>query len=192
MAHTLSLRKPFHNAIAFTQSNPFLSSIFMGILCALLHYIRISLPGTPVPLVIQPFGTFCAGALLGPWFGLFSQLIYLALLPFTAWSSVGGLSVLWGPTSGYIWGIVTSSFIVGMMVRENRTHTQAALALYIITAIYIYLPGMLILRVWYGSYAHVVPAWSTLLKQAIVPFLFGDLLKAVGAGYVISLIGKKQ
>ena len=69
----------------------------------------------PVPYTMQNFGVMLAGFLLGRR-GFLAVLLYLALialgLPFTAGG--GGLGVLLGPTSGFLYGFVISAFLAGI------------------------------------------------------------------------------
>ncbi|TET40117.1 MAG: biotin transporter BioY, partial [Elusimicrobia bacterium] len=77
------------------------------ILCALFAaltavggLIAVPLPFTPVPITLQTFFTFLAGAILGKYLGALSQIIYLLLgvigLPVFAKGS-SGIGVLLGP-----------------------------------------------------------------------------------------------
>lgn len=69
----------------------------------------------PVPYTMQNFGVMLAGFLLGRQ-GFLAVLLYLALialgLPFAAGG--GGLGVLLGPTSGFLYGFVISAFLAGI------------------------------------------------------------------------------
>ena len=174
-----------HTTTSHTTLRTFGTVIFTALACVALHYVRIPFPGTPVPLIVQPLGAFCAGALLGPWYGLLSQLIYLATLPFTAWAPLGGIAMLWGPTIGYMWGIVLSSAAVGIIAKRPRSYTHTTILLCLITVLCIHLPGMAVLRAWYGAHAQAIPTWHALIGQAILPFLYGDLAKAMAAAYLI-------
>ncbi|ADC65784.1 BioY protein [Ferroglobus placidus DSM 10642] len=69
----------------------------------------------PVPYTMQNFGVMLAGFLLGKQ-GFLAVILYLALialgLPFAAGG--GGLGVLLGPTSGFLYGFVISALLAGI------------------------------------------------------------------------------
>src|SRR2546428_5821590 len=48
-------------------------------LVAIAAQIAIPLPGTPVPMTLQPLAVLLVGALLGPGLGAGSMILYLAL-----------------------------------------------------------------------------------------------------------------
>ena len=79
----------------------------MAALTAVLAYIRIPLPFSPVPVSAQTLAVMFAGALLGARLGAFSQLVYVLMgavgLPVFA-GGQGGPAVLAGPTGGYLIG----------------------------------------------------------------------------------------
>lgn len=155
------------------------TTLIVGIISALLHVIRIPLPGTPVPFVLQPLPSFFSTCLLGPWYGLASQLIAISILPFTLWAPLGGISMLWGATSGYIWGFVFVGTIAHSFLSPHRTWYYNSFIMITLTFTCLHLPGMCVLRTWYFFAGVKIPSWSLLLHQAIIPFIIGDTLKAV-------------
>ncbi len=68
----------------------------------------------PIPYTMQNFGVMVSGFLLGK-SGFLAVLLYLALiaigLPFAAGG--GGMGVLLGPTSGFLYGFVIAAFLAG-------------------------------------------------------------------------------
>src|SRR5205809_5323017 len=68
--------------------------------------IAIPLPGTPVPMTLQPLAVLLVGALLGPGLGAGSMILYLALgaagLPVFTPYGLPGLARLVGPRGGYL------------------------------------------------------------------------------------------
>src|SRR3972149_4985549 len=84
----------------------FAFAAFTGV-CA---QVRFYLPFTPVPVTGQVFAVLLCGVLLGPAFGAFSQLLYIALgVAGGPWFVLGPV----GPTGGYIVGFVLAPAIVG-------------------------------------------------------------------------------
>lgn len=78
----------------------------------------------PVPYTMQNFGVILSGLILGPYYGALAVIIYLAMiaigLPFAAGG--GGIGVLMGYTSGYLFGFVLTAFLAGIFRNrfENR------------------------------------------------------------------------
>src|SRR2546428_6297310 len=69
--------------------------------------VSVPLPGTPVPMTLQPMAVLLVGGLLGPRLGALSMILYLAMgaagLPgFTPTVPLVGVARLFGPTGGYL------------------------------------------------------------------------------------------
>jgi biotin transport system substrate-specific component len=160
------------------------------ILCALFAaltgvggLIAIPLPFTPVPITLQTFFTFLAGAILGKYLGALSQLIYLLLgivgLPVFAKGSTG-IGALLGPTGGYLVGFIPAAFFVGYLLerRENPPFGLIFLAM-VVGLLAIYLPGV-------GWLMWV--ARMNLMKAfflGALPFLPGDAVKIVVGALIV-------
>lgn len=141
-------------------------------------YLAIPLP--PVPITLQTFVLFMAGALLGGRLGALSQVVYILLgvmgLPVFA-GGKAGLGVLFGPTGGYLLGFVAGAFVVGSLIGMKR---QPGLAWYFWSmaagTLVIYLFGVMQLS---------LVAKLTLSKSVavgVVPFIVGDVFKILAAG----------
>jgi len=154
------------------------------ILCALFAaltgvggLIAIPLPFTPVPITLQIFFTFLAGAVLGKYLGALSQAIYLLLgvvgLPVFAKGS-SGIGALLGPTGGYLMGFIPAAFLVGYLLerRDNPPLGLIFLAM-VLGLIAIYLPGV----GWLMWVARMNLIKAFLL--GVLPFLPGDAVKIV-------------
>jgi biotin transport system substrate-specific component len=142
--------------------------------------VRIPLPFTPVPITGQTFAVLLVGASLGTRRGAASLVLYLLLgvigLPFFA-GGASGLSVLVGPTGGYLVGFVVAAYLLGALAtRGLDRRVPGALLTFLAGEMIIYLFGIAWLSVYLG------------IKQAIVagflPFLVGDAVKLVAAGLV--------
>jgi len=139
--------------------------------------IAIPLPFTPVPITLQTFFTFLAGAILGKYLGALSQLIYLLLgvvgLPVFAKGS-SGIGVLLGPTGGYLIGFIPAAFLVGYLLerREKPSFGLIFLAM-VVGVVAIYLPGV----GWLMWVARMNLVKALLL--GVLPFMPGDAVKIV-------------
>lgn len=83
----------------------------------------ISLPLGPVPFTLQVLFVLLSGAILGPFQGALSQIIYLLLgvIGFPVFAGgTSGIGHLFGPTGGYLFGFVFASFLVGLLSKNQR------------------------------------------------------------------------
>ena len=111
------------------------SKTFMMALCglfaavtAICSWISIPLGFTPVPVNLGTLAVFLTGGLLGKKYGPISLIVYtlagaVGLPVFSGFR--GGLSVLAGPTGGYIIGYIVAALIIGLII----TGVMLALAL---------------------------------------------------------------
>src|SRR5436190_23617310 len=97
--------------------------------------ISIPLPGTPVPMTLQPLAVLLVGGLLGARLGALSMILYLAMgaagLPvFTPTVPLVGFARLFGPTGGYLLAYPIAAYAVGRLadVPTWRHVTVAVLA----------------------------------------------------------------
>src|SRR3954470_19100342 len=94
--------------------------------------IAIPLPGTPVPVTLQPMLVILAGMLLGPVAGASSMLLYLAAgaLGLPVFTPVGapGLARFFGPTGGYLIAYPVAAFAAGAIARRAPSFTTKWLA----------------------------------------------------------------
>src|SRR5437667_1877229 len=142
-------------------------------LVAVAAQVSIPLPGTPVPLTLQPLAVLLVGGLLGPALGAASMILYLALgaagLPVFTPYGLPGLPRLPGPTGGYLLAYPVAAFAVGRLGGDGRRWGRLALGLLTGLAL-IHLGGLAQLLILTGSAAGA-------LRLGTLPFVIGDLLK---------------
>ena len=147
--------------------------------------IAIPVPGSPVPVTGQTLAVLLTGAALGPMRGALGQLLYVAAalvgLPVLAQHS-GGVQAVFGATGGYLLGFVVAAAIVGRMAKGGWSRTPVrVLASYAVGSVVIYAIGATVLaRVFKQDMS-----WA--LQKGVVPFLFGDGLKALLAAGLLPL-----
>jgi len=145
--------------------------------------VSIPLPGTPVPMTLQPMAVLLVGGLLGARLGALSMILYLAMgaagLPvFTPTVPLVGFARLFGPTGGYLLAYPIAAYAVGAIVpllrsveRGSGGEDWARVALAVLAGlVLIHLGGLAQMAIITGSV-------SGAARLATWPFLLGDLLK---------------
>ena len=83
----------------------------------------IAIPLPYVSVTLQTLFTIISGAVLGPYFGALSMIVYILLgvigLPVFS-RGQSGLGVLFGPTGGYLIGFVLSAIVIGLIVKAKQ------------------------------------------------------------------------
>ena len=162
----------------------------MACLTGLVAQIRIVLPWSPVPVTGQTFAVLLAGVLVGRWWGGISLAIYASLgaagVPwFAGWGS--GLGYLAGPTGGYIIGFILAALFLGHFtdtyIRSRSFLSMLALML-LANFILIYVPGLLQLGLWLNLVKGEPATFTALLSLGALPFIAGDITKAVMAAAI--------
>ena len=167
-------------------------ALAVGIACltGLAAQIRVLLPWSPVPVTGQTFAVLLAGVLLGRWWGGASMAIYAGLgvagVPwFAGWSS--GLGYLAGPTGGYIVGFILAALFLGHFtdkyIRSRSFLSMLGLMLFA-NFVLIYAPGLLQLGLWVNLVRGEPASLTTLLMMGAIPFIAGDITKAVIAAAI--------
>jgi len=167
-------------------------TLALGLACltGLIAQIRIILPWSPVPVTGQTFAVLLAGVLLGRWWGGISLAIYAGLgivgVPwFAGWGN--GLGYLAGPTGGYIVGFILAALFLGYFtdkyIRSRSFFSMLGLMLFA-NFILIYTPGLLQLGLWLNLVKGEPITFTTLLSLGALPFIAGDITKAVIAAAI--------
>ncbi len=148
----------------------------VGVL-ALASQFAMPLPGTPVPLTLQPLVVVLAGLVLGPVDGAIAMIAYLvagaAGLPVFAPIGVPGIARLLGPTGGYLLAYPIAAAVAGVFGVRQKSFVARALAAE---------AGILVLYV--GGLAQLSLISGSLVSGAILgvlPFVAADAVKALVA-----------
>lgn len=146
---------------------------------AILAQVQITLPSL-VPLTLQTLGIYLTAILLKPRLALITSLVYVLMgaigLPvFTGFS--GGISILLGPTGGYIYSFPLMALIISMMINHHPTVIFKIIAMILGTLI-CYLIGTL----WFMYVMQMSLAPS--LIACVLPFLPGDAIKIIIAVFL--------
>ncbi len=152
-----------------------------AVFVSLAAQVAIPLPGTPVPMTLQPLAVLIVGGLLGPRFGAVSLLTYLAMgaagLPVFTPFGAPGMGRLVGPTGGYLLAYPVAAAVTGLLGARARAGVHVVLAA-LAGLVIIHLGGLAQLQALTGSVA-------TAFAAGVVPFLAKDLVNLVVVALVI-------
>ncbi len=173
-----------------TQSRVRNAILVMGLtgFTALAAQVSIPLPFTPVPLTLQTFAVLAGAAALGAERAVIAQVLYITLavagVPVLA-GGASGHEVVVGATGGYLIGFVLASYVVGRISSNGASTKSGKTALtFLAGSVLIYALG----APWLAFTTGNTITWAVV--NGVVPFLVGDLIKAVAAGAVLPLAWK--
>ena len=154
--------------------------IGFAVALAAASQVAIPIPGTPVPITLQPFLVVLAGLWLGPSAAAASMVLYLAAgaagLPVFSPIGAPGVARLLGPTGGYLLAYPAAAFVAGWLgQRAFRLTTRSVAALAGILVLYV--GGVAQIAVLTGSVSGAV-------MLGVVPFLALDVVKAIAAAAI--------
>lgn len=144
---------------------------------ALSAQFALPMPGTPVPLTLQPLVVVLAGLLLGPATAASAMILYLAAgaagLPVFAPIGAPGLARLLGPTGGYLLAYPLAAAVAGRLGAGQAAFTTRALSA-MAGILVLYLGGLAQLAIITGSLAAAA-------VLGVLPFVAADAVKALVA-----------
>jgi biotin transport system substrate-specific component len=160
-------------------------SVLVGtLLITLSSYITI--PLYPVPITAQTLVVLLIGLSFGTRLSFLTLSLYLFQgavgLPVFA-GGAGGLAALFGPTGGYLFGFVAAGSLLGLLARRGfgKNFLTTIIAMLAGNAV-IYLFGVS----WLANFIGIENA----VKNGILPFLYGDVLKIFVAAALIPVAWK--
>ena len=148
---------------------------------ALASQVAIPIPGTPVPITLQPLVVVLAGMWLGPIAGAASMILHLAAgavgLPVFSPYGAPGLARFFGPTGGYLLAYPIAAFVAGAVSLRARSLLGRWVAALAGTTVLL-LGGLTQLAVLTGSLSMALPL-------AVHPFVALDAVKALVAALLV-------
>ena len=133
---------------------------------------QVTVPMTPVSMTMQTFAVLLAGAVLGPWRGTASVLLYLALgaagLPVLS-DGASGLAHFTGSTAGYLFAFPLAALLVGLLY-EKAPGLFARFGLMLAAHVLILTLG--------AGWLSTDIGLSAALEHGVAPFLIGMAVKS--------------
>ncbi|WP_189596870.1 biotin transporter BioY [Paenibacillus elgii] len=164
-------------------------SALFAALVVLFGFISIPLGFTPVPITLQTLAVMLAGGLLGARYGFFSMalIVVLTAIGFPLLHGTGGLSVLLGPTGGYVFMWPISALLIGWLLPRIRIrgvwgYTVSFLVLELFGSLLLYVSGVPWLAYVTGM------SFSKALVAGCYPYLIGDAIKVAAATLIIASV----
>ena len=150
--------------------------------------IAVPLPGTSVPMSLQPLFVILSGTVLGAWGGAAAMALYLAMGAMGApVFALGGAGIPWllGPTGGYLVAMPAAAFVAGVVAGHGRGWGRLLAGLTLGLAV-IYVGGLSRLFVLTGQDV------GALLRVGVLPFLAGDVAKILAAALLTRTVESRS
>ena len=142
---------------------------------------QMTIPRPLVPIAGQTLAIGLAATILGARYGTLSILLYLALgavgVPVFA-EMKSGVSVIFGPTGGYLVGFIPTALIIGWYLEKTSFTFKQAMIANTIGMIITLTIGTAWLKVSAGL------PWTSALKGGFYPFLPVGIIKAALAASI--------
>jgi biotin transport system substrate-specific component len=170
----------------------------MAALIGLVAQARVYLPWSPVPVTGQTFAVLLAAVILGRWWGGISLTMYAGLgMAGVPWFQGlnGGLAYMAGPTGGYIVGFILAALFLGYVTDKyvlSRSFVVMLGLMLFASFILIYVPGLIQLGLWLSMVKGEHVTFTGLLTIGALPFIAGDVTKAVLAAAIARGVTPKQ
>lgn len=151
-------------------------SALFATLTAVLSYITIPLPFSPIPITGQSLAVMLAGCVLTPLQAGFSMLTFLFMgaigLPVFS-AGRAGLGVIVGKSGGYLIGYLIGAIIISFLTSKNKSRKNMFIACLFGGIIVVHVLG----AAWLGYVTGIGIEKAFIVGS--VPFLPGDILKAI-------------
>lgn len=162
---------------------------FFILATALGAYVRIPVPGSPVPITLQTFFVVLSGAVLGKRLGSISQAGYIFLgaagLPiFQGYAS--GIGHIFQATGGYLIGFIAASFLTGKILEKGNAGTFRITSAFLAGNIALYTCGILYLMFIYRI--SIINAAAI----GVLPFITVESVKILAATFVYRAIADRS
>lgn len=166
-------------------------ALFAALIAVLGLIPKITL-ASGIPITAQSMGIMLCGTVLGARRGALAVGLFLLLvalgLPLLA-GGRGGLGVFTTPWAGFLFGFPVAAFVTGLVVEKWRNGNLTVIAG--VAAVVGGIGALYLVAIPY--YMVMKPAGlREALVVAMAPFMPGDLIKAVLAGFITSALAKAR
>jgi len=166
------------------------SALFAAVLIA-LSFLKFPLPFSPVPVTMQTLAVMLAATILGARYGTISVIIVIGLVAagFPVLGGRGGLSILVGPTAGFIISWPLATLVLGYLAKRLKQTKFTGLKLFFLNFLF----GSILLYplgVGWLAYSTHMTTLTAALSAGMIPFLPGDLVKAAISAVVTVSVWK--
>ena len=173
------------------EKNIVLIALFAAIIAALGLLPKITLT-SGIPITAQSMGIMLCGTILGSKRGGLAVLLFIFLvaigLPLLS-GGRGGLGVFTTPWAGFLFGFPVAAYVTGFVMERWRTENIGLVAG--CSALIGGIGALYLIAV--PFYMLTKPAGlNEALVVALLPFMPGDILKAVLAGYITAKLAKAR
>jgi len=162
-------------------------SALFATLTAVLSYVTIPLPFSPIPITGQSLAVMLAGCVLTPLQAGLSMLTFLFMgaigLPVFS-GGRAGLGVIVGKSGGYLIGYLIGAIIISILVKKNKSKINMFTACLFGGIIVVHILG----ASWLGYITGMGIGKAIMIGS--IPFLPGDILKSVAAVIIAVRLNK--
>lgn len=159
--------------------NMILVALFAA-LTAVGAFIKIPIP--PIPVSLQFFFCAFAGMLLGPRYGMLSQLVYVCvgLMGVPIFTKGGGLSYVFDTSFGYLIGFILAAWVIGFLSRKlGKLDFRNALISVVSGLIANYMIGVPYIYMIMNLYLGIPKTIGWAVSIGAAPFIVKDLAVCV-------------
>jgi biotin transport system substrate-specific component len=138
-------------------------------------HVAFPLPGTMVPVTLQTLFVTLAGALLGPYLGAASMVLYLALGAAGApvFAMGAGFAYLFGPTGGYLLSYPLAAAVTGMLCGTPEGGARGFARIAFASAV----GSIVILALGWAQLTLLGGDAASAFRLGVAPFILGDIVK---------------
>ncbi len=154
--------------------NMTLVALFAAI-TAVCAQLAFPIPFSPVPFTLQVVAVCLAGGILGSKLGAMSLIVYLLIgatgIPVFA-QFRGGLSVLVGPTGGFLLSFPIAAALIGFFMERKNNFKSSFLSM-LLGLVIIYVMGLVQFKL------VTAMSWEKSFALAVAPYLIPDIIKII-------------
>ncbi len=163
--------------------------LFAAVFAAIITICaQIVIPIGQVQFSLSLMGVFLCGAILGTKYGVISALVYILLgicgMPVFG-RFMGGLSVLLGPTGGYIMAYPFMVICIGFLTKRGKKSFLRCFASMLISLVICYAFG----SVWLAFVSNI--SLYAAFVSGVAGFVVLDIIKAAASAYLCVVVDKR-